>query len=103
MVFENIGETVEGLQRFPINMGHPSETRGSLDKLLKLPSSANAAHGWSYLGVDRNRFDAEVRPTLTEIPIGTRGRAFDRLELDEAANRVQQTRDRTTLLRVVNG
>ena len=35
-----------------------------------------------YLGMDRNRFNAEVRPQLTEIPIGTQGIAFDRLELD---------------------
>jgi len=35
-----------------------------------------------YLGMDRNRFNAEVRPSLTEIPIGTQGVAFDRLELD---------------------
>jgi hypothetical protein len=35
-----------------------------------------------YLGMDRNRFNAEVRPQLTEIPIGEQGIAFDRLELD---------------------
>ena len=36
----------------------------------------------SYLGMDRNRFNAEVRPNLTEIPIGKQGIGFDRLELD---------------------
>jgi hypothetical protein len=35
-----------------------------------------------YLGMDRNRFNAEVRPYLTRIPIGRQGIAFDRLELD---------------------
>ena len=35
-----------------------------------------------YVGMDRNRFDAEVRPHLTEIPIGSQGIGFDRLELD---------------------
>ena len=35
-----------------------------------------------YLGMDRNRFNAEVRPYLTTIPIGRQGIAFDRLELD---------------------
>ena len=35
-----------------------------------------------YLGMDRNRFNAEVRPYLTKIPIGRQGLAFDRLELD---------------------
>lgn len=36
----------------------------------------------SYLGMDRNRFNAEVRPYLTEVPIGAQGIGFDRLELD---------------------
>lgn len=35
-----------------------------------------------YLGMDRNRFNREVRPCLTRIPIGRQGLAFDRLELD---------------------
>ena len=35
-----------------------------------------------YLGMDRNRFNSEVRPYLTEVPIGTQGIGFDRLELD---------------------
>jgi hypothetical protein len=35
-----------------------------------------------YLGMDRNRFNAEVRPYLTQIPIGEQGIAFDRLEMD---------------------
>src|SRR5262249_10167943 len=35
-----------------------------------------------YLGMDRGRFNAEVRPYLTEIPIGKQGIGFDRLELD---------------------
>ncbi|MGH8790465.1 MAG: efflux RND transporter permease subunit [Cupriavidus necator] len=34
---ENIGETVEGLQRFPINMRYPREIRDSLDRLRSLP------------------------------------------------------------------
>ena len=33
----NIGETVEGLQRFPINLRYPRETRDSLQKLRVLP------------------------------------------------------------------
>jgi hypothetical protein len=32
--------------------------------------------------MDRNRFNAEVRPRLTEIRIGKQGIGFDRLELD---------------------
>jgi len=34
---ETIGETVEGLQRFPINLRYPRENRDSLEKLRKLP------------------------------------------------------------------
>lgn len=36
----------------------------------------------AYLGMDRNRFNAEVRPLLVEVPIGKQGIGFDRLELD---------------------
>jgi len=35
-----------------------------------------------YLGMDRNRFNKEVRPQLQEIRIGEQGIAFDRLDLD---------------------
>ncbi|MRV71747.1 CusA/CzcA family heavy metal efflux RND transporter [Duganella sp. FT92W] len=34
---DNIGETVEGLQRFPINVRYPREWRDSLEKLRNLP------------------------------------------------------------------
>ena len=37
-----------------------------------------------YLGMDRNRFDAEVRPFVTEIPY-PRYVVFDRIELDDIA------------------
>ena len=35
-----------------------------------------------YLGMDPNRFNAEVRPYLVEIPVGKQGIGFDRLDLD---------------------
>ena len=35
-----------------------------------------------YLGMDKNRFNKEVRPTLTQIRIGIQGIGFDRLDLD---------------------
>ena len=35
-----------------------------------------------YLGMDRNRFNAEVRPYLTEMRYGTQCVCFDRLDLD---------------------
>jgi Cu(I)/Ag(I) efflux system membrane protein CusA/SilA len=34
---DNIGETVEGLQRFPISVRYPREVRDSLEKLRQLP------------------------------------------------------------------
>jgi Cu(I)/Ag(I) efflux system membrane protein CusA/SilA len=34
---ENIGETIEGLQRFPISVRYPRELRDSLEKLRQLP------------------------------------------------------------------
>ena len=34
---ENIGETIEGLQRFPINVRYPREIRDSLENLRNLP------------------------------------------------------------------
>ena len=39
-----------------------------------------------FFGMDKNRFNREVRPLLTEIPIGTQGRAFDRLDLEAGAD-----------------
>lgn len=50
-----------------------------LPRLIRLRDAAG------YLGMDRNRFNAEVRPSLTEIPIGSQGVAFDRLDLDRWA------------------
>jgi hypothetical protein len=47
-----------------------------LPRLLRLRDAP------AYLGMDRNRFNSEVRPRLTRIPIGCQGIAFDRLELD---------------------
>ena len=39
-----------------------------------------------YLGMDRNRFNLEVRPHVTCIPIGKQGKAFDRQELNRWAD-----------------
>ena len=47
-----------------------------------------------YLGMDRNRFNAEVRPYLTKIPIGRQGIAFDRLELDAWADQYKSRNGR---------
>ena len=47
-----------------------------LPRLIRLRDAPN------YLGMDRHRFNDEVRPNLIEIPIGNQGVAFDRLDLD---------------------
>ena len=47
-----------------------------------LPRLVRLRDAPAYLGMDRNRFNCEVRPNLTNIPIGQQGIAFDRLELD---------------------
>lgn len=39
-----------------------------------------------YLGMDRNRFNSEVRPFLITLKIGQQGIAFDRLDLDHWAD-----------------
>ncbi|MGO9122900.1 MAG: hypothetical protein ACLQPD_35425, partial [Desulfomonilaceae bacterium] len=44
-----------------------------------------------YVGMDPNRFNAEARPYLTEIPIGKQGVAFDKIDLDTW---VEQYKDR---------
>jgi len=51
-------------------------TPGLLPRLIRLRDAP------FYLGMDRNRFNAEVRRHLTNIRIGRQGIAFDRLELD---------------------
>lgn len=40
----NIGETIEGLQRFPINVRYPREVRDSISDLRNLPVITNAGH-----------------------------------------------------------
>jgi len=57
-------------------MAAPRQPSSLLPRLLRLRDAP------FYLGMDRNRFNADVRPQLTEIRIGTQGVAFDRLELD---------------------
>jgi Cu(I)/Ag(I) efflux system membrane protein CusA/SilA len=93
---ENVGETVEGLQRFPINMRYPRELRDSVEKLNLLPivtaagatttlgavadlvvtdgppqiRSENARlNGWVYVdisGRDLGRYVAQAQQLVTE-------------------------------------
>ena len=50
--------------------------------VILLPRMLRLRDAPAYLGMDRNRFNAEVRPGVIEIPIGEQGIAFDRFELD---------------------
>ena len=52
-----------------------------------------------YLGMDRNRFNAEVRPYLVEIRIGQQGIAFDRLDLDAWVDHYKSRNGRSGQLR----
>ena len=55
---------------------------GSSSRAPILPRLLRLRDAPAYLGMDRNRFNREVRPYLTIIPVGRQGVAFDRLELD---------------------
>src|SRR5690606_3027479 len=51
-----------------------------------LPRLIRVRDAPAYLGMDRGKFNARVRPHLTEIPLGSQALAFDRLELDAWAD-----------------
>jgi len=53
-----------------------------LSSLQLLPRLIRLRDAPGYLGMDRNKFNAEVRPDLTEVRLGPQSVAFDRLELD---------------------
>ena len=55
-------------------------------RLQLLPRLIRLRDAPGYLGMDRNKFNAEVRPGLTEVPLGPQSIAFDRLELDAWAS-----------------
>jgi len=56
--------------------------RSTDTNIVLLPRLVRLRDAPAYLGMDRNRFNNEVRLHLTRIPIGQQGIAFDRLELD---------------------
>jgi predicted DNA-binding transcriptional regulator AlpA len=47
-----------------------------------------------YLGMNRNLFNSDVRPFLSEVRIGRQGVAFDRLELDAWWEQYQSRNER---------
>jgi copper/silver efflux system protein len=60
---ENVGETVEGLQRFPINMRYPRELRDSVEKLNLLPI-VTAAGATTTLGAVANLVTTDGPPQI---------------------------------------
>lgn len=56
-----------------------ASTRTSIQILPRLLRFRDAP---AYLGMDRIRFNSDVRPFVAEIRIGSQGIAFDRLDLD---------------------
>ena len=61
------------------NRAHGPSSRG----ILIMPRVLRLRDAPRYLGMNRNLFNSDVRPFLTEVHIGRQGVAFDRLELDE--------------------
>ncbi|MFK7957048.1 MAG: hypothetical protein AB8B96_13220 [Lysobacterales bacterium] len=64
------------------HLNYQLDKRKTRSRLTLLPRLLRFRDAPGYLGMDRNRFNAEVRPFITRIPIGRQGVAFDRLELD---------------------
>jgi hypothetical protein len=54
-----------------------------------LPRFIRLRYAPDYLGMDKIRFNREVRVYLTEIPIGRQGIAFDRLEMESWRSRIR--------------
>ncbi len=63
-------------------MTSPASSPAKQTTYQVLPRFIRLRDAYFYLGMDRNRFNSEVRPYVTEVRIGTQGIAFDRLELD---------------------
>lgn len=61
-----------------------------------LPRLIRIRDAFGYLGMDRHRFNKEVRPLLTEMRIGIQGIAFDRLDLDKWVDYYKQHNGHTS-------
>jgi hypothetical protein len=53
----------------------------------------------AFFGMNKNLFNREVRPHLTEIRIGRQGRAFDRLEMEASAEEYRSRNGRPAAAR----
>ena len=63
-----------------------------LPRIIRLRDAPN------YLGMDKNRFNAEVRPFTIEMNIGNHGIGFDRLDLDRWVDDYKQRTGRSNSL-----
>ena len=55
-----------------------------MTEVMIQPRIIRAGQAPDYCGMGREVFNKEIRPYLTEIPIGEIGKGFDRLDLDSA-------------------
>lgn len=53
-----------------------------ISNVIVMPRIIRLKDAPDYLGMDKNRFNKDVRPYLIEIPYGTQCIGFDRLDLD---------------------
>lgn len=71
-----------------------------MNKLPVLPRILRAYQAPGYLGMCRDVFNKTVRPYVREFPIGKQGIGFDRLELDQWADRYIAARSIDKLTKV---
>src|SRR6202451_1458955 len=74
------------IEHSPSPRALPGRTSSHTESSPVLPRFIRLRDAPSYLGMDKNRFNRDVRPLLAAIPIGTQGIAFDRLDLDSWAD-----------------
>lgn len=73
---------------FPKKTNPPNQQQRTKNKVTKQDTPSyliRLRDSPAYLGMDRNRFNAEVRPYVDEAPMGKQGVCFRRHDLDEWA------------------
>jgi len=58
----------------------------AISRPVQMPPFIRLRDAPTYLGMDKNRFNRDVRPRIPMIRIGVQGVAFDRLDLDAWAD-----------------
>lgn len=75
--------------------GCAPKTKSVGSPVIILPRFIRAKDAPGYLGMNRNMFNAQVKPYLTVVPRGTQGKACDRLDLDAWADDDKRRNGRT--------